>query len=108
MAKFDDYLNEVKKGAKALLGETFKKGRSEATRIFETHLQRTESRLKRWTKLLANGDITELEFKLLVNNQVTLGKMKLRTIKVIGKKSAMEFRDKLRALFIDTAFNTFL
>lgn len=108
MASFDNYLKTIKKDTKKLLDNTLKKGKSEASEIFEAHLKNSEERLQRWTNLLERGEITTVEFKLLVNNQVTLNKMRLRTIKVIGKKSALEFRDKLRALFIDTAFDMFL
>ena len=108
MPSFDDYLDAVREGAKDLLKETFTRGEVQASEIFEAHLLKSRERLQRWTKLLAEGEITELEFKLLVNNQITLGKMRLRTVKVIGKKSAILFRDRLRQLFIDTAFNMLL
>ena len=108
MSKFDDYLDDVLSDAKILLGSTFKKGKKEATEILEKHVENSKERLKRWTKLLATGAITESEFKLLVNNQVTLGRMRLRTIKVIGKRAALDFRDKLRTLFIDKAVEVFL
>jgi len=108
MASFDDYVEAVRAGAKELLKDTLKRGGAEAGEIFEAHLLKSEERLRRWTNLLAAGEITEFEFKLLINNQISLGKMRLRTIKVIGKKSAIVFRDRLRALFIDTALNMLL
>lgn len=108
MASFDTYLKKIKKGAQSILNETLKKGTTEANEIFEAHLKKSEEKLARWTNLLERGELTDVEFVLLVNNQVTLSRMRLRTIKVIGKKSAIEFRDKLRALFINTAFDMFL
>lgn len=108
MSKFDTYLDEVLGDAKILLDGTFKRGKKEARAILESHVDNSKERLQRWTKLLANGDITQFEFKLLLNNQITLGRMRLRTVKVIGKKAALEFRDKLRALFIDKAFDVFV
>lgn len=108
MSDFDKYLDAIKKGSKELVKQTFKKGGDDAKEIFDAHLQDSEEQLKRWTALLANADITQFEFTLLLNNQITLSRMKLRTIKVIGKKSAIEFRDKLRSLFIDTAVDIFL
>ena len=108
MSKFDTYLDEVMGDARILLNSSLKKGKDEARAILEAHVENSKERLKRWTKLLAKGEITKFEFKLLLNNQITLGRMRLRTIKVIGKKAALEFRDKLRALFIDKAFETFL
>lgn len=108
MPSFDDYIDAVRAGAKNLLKETFESGGAEAGAIFEAHLVKSEAKLRRWTKLLAAGEITQFEYELLLNNQITLGKMRLRTIKVIGKKSAIIFRDRLRALFIETAFNMFL
>ncbi len=108
MSKFDDYLDEVLGDARILLDGTLKKGKKEAQAILESHVENSKERLQRWTKLLASGDITQFEFKLLLNNQITLGRMRLRTVKVIGKKAALEFRDKLRVLFIDKAFEVFL
>ena len=108
MSKFDTYLDEVMGDARILLNSTINKGKKEAQAILEAHVENSKERLQRWTKLLAKGEITEFEFKLLLNNQITLGRMRLRTIKVIGKKAAREFRDKLRALFIDNAFEIFL
>lgn len=108
MSKFDDYLDSVMSDARALLGSTFKKGKNEAKDILEAHVKNSEERLQRWTKLLASGDITRFEFSLLINNQITLGRMRLRTVKVIGKRAALDFRDKLRTLFIDKAFDMFL
>jgi len=108
MSKFDDYLNSVMADAKVLLNNTIKEGRKEARAILETHVENSKDRLRRWTKLLASGDLSEREFRLLVNNQVTLGRMRLRTIEVIGKQAAITFRDNLRSLFIDKAFEVFL
>jgi hypothetical protein len=108
MSKFDDYLDEVLKDAKVLLKGTIKQGREEAEAILDAHVENSKERLQRWTKLLASGDLTSREFKILVNNQITLGRMRLRTVQVIGKRAAIEFRDSLRALFIDKAFDIFL
>ena len=108
MSKFDTYLDDVLRDARILLNGTFKKGKKEAQAILESHVENSKERLQRWTKLLASGEITEFEFKLLLNNQITLGRMRLRTVKVIGKKAALEFRDNLRVLFIDKAFEIFL
>ena len=108
MAKFDDFLKEITRGANLLANRTFKRGRNEAKKIIKGHLDNSEDRLKRWTRLLAAGDLSEAEFKLLVNNQVTLGRMRLRTIRVIGKKAALEFRDNLRSLIVDAAVAVFL
>ena len=108
MSKFDDYLNAVLADAKVLLNNTISEGKDEAQAILEAHVANSKARLERWTKLLANGDITQREFRLLVNNQVTLGRMRLGTIEVIGKQAAITFRNNLRSLFIDKAFEMFL
>ncbi len=108
MSKFDRYIDEVMADARILLNGTITQGKKEAQAILESHVENSRERLQRWTKLLASGEITEFEFKLLLNNQITLGRMRLRTVKVIGKKAALEFRDSLRALFIDKAFEIFL
>lgn len=108
MSKFDTYKQEVLSGAQTLLGTTLARGRKEAGAIFATHMANSEDRLKRWTVLLHDQAITEREFRLLIDNQITLGRMRLRTVKVIGKKAALEFRDQLRNLFVDKAVDIFL
>lgn len=108
MSRFDDYLKRIKRGSRALLKETLQSGVDEAREIVEAHLKQSEGKLRRWTALLAKGELTESEFKLLVNNQVSLGRMKLRTVEVIGKRSAIDLRDGLRDLLVDAAFAVFL
>ncbi len=108
MSKFDDYLNSVVAEARKLLDNKIIRGKKEARAILETHVANSRERLQRWTRLLANKEITEAEFRLLVNSQVTLGKMRLRTVRVIGKRAALDLRNSLRALFIDKAFEVFL
>ncbi len=108
MSKFDDYLTAIKKDATTLLGSTLRQGKREAKEILLAHVANSEERLKRWTTLLADGDITPREYKLLINNQITLGRMRLRTVEVIGKRAALDFRDKLRSLFVDKAVAMFL
>ena len=108
MSDFDEYLKAVLEDAEVLLDNTIGRGKEEARAILEAHVENSKDRLKRWTRLLANKDITEREYKLLINSQITLSRMRLRTVQVIGKKAALEFRDKLRRLFIDKAFEIFL
>ncbi len=108
MSKFDDYIDAVSKDARKLLGATIKQGKKEATAILDAHVQNSKVRLKRWTALLAKGAIEKREFELLVNNQITLGRMRLRTVEVIGKRAALDFRDALRSLFVDKAVEVFL
>ena len=108
MSKFDEYLDAVMADAKALLSGTIKRGKNEARAILEAHVDNSKERLQRWTKLLANGDIEKREFELLINNQIKLGRMRLRTVEVIGKRAALDFRNALRSLFIDKAFEIFL
>lgn len=108
MSKFDEYLSSVVTEARKLLDSSVSRGRKEAREILETHIANSRERLQRWTRLLANGEITKREFTLLVNSQVTLGKMRLRTVRVIGKRAALDLRNSLRALFVDKAFEIFL
>lgn len=108
MSKFDKYMDSVVAEARTLLDSNLSRGKKEAEAILETHVTNSRDRLQRWTRLLANKEITESEFRLLVNSQVTLGKMRLRTVRVMGKRAALDLRNSLRALFIDKAFEIFL
>lgn len=108
MSRFDDYLDAVMADAKVLLNSTVKQGSEEAKAILEAHVDNSKIRLERWTILLTHGHLKKREFELLINNQITLGRMRLRTVEVIGKRAALDFRNSLRALFIDKAFDIFL
>ncbi len=108
MSRFDDYLRTIQRGSRKLVRRTLSKGAEQGRRIVEDHLEQSEDKLRRWTSLLANGELTEAEFKLLVNNQISLGRMKLRTVEVIGKRAAIDLRDGLRELLVDAAFAVFL
>jgi hypothetical protein len=108
MSKFDEYLSSVAAEARKLLDSQVSRGKREAQEILEAHVANSRGRLQRWTRLLANQEITKREFRLLVNSQITLGKMRLRTVRVIGKRAALDLRNSLRALFVDKAFEIFL
>jgi len=108
MSKFKQYLDAVEEGALKLIKEVFTTTSDSAEEIFKAHLQSSEERLKRWSKLLASGELTEGEYKWLINNQITLGKMRLNTSKVVAKKQAIELREKLRTLFLESAIKVFL
>jgi len=108
MSKFKQYLDVVEEGAVELIKDVFSSTSTNAEEIFKAHLKSSEERLKRWSKLLASGELTQGEYKWLINNQITLGKMKLNTGKVIAKKQAIELREKLRTLFLESAIKVFL
>lgn len=112
MAAFEDefkkFLRAIKRDSRALLRTSFRRGQDQAKEIVETHLNNSESRFKRWTRLLASGQIRQREFEILTNSQITLTRMRLRTVKAISRSASTEFRNRLREIIRERALKIFV
>jgi hypothetical protein len=70
-------------------------------------LKETEDKLKRWTGMLAKGELTKLEFTALVDSQKGLATLGELTHLGIAAATLQRFRDGLIDLVINAAFKTF-
>ena len=104
MFDFDEFVRAVVEGAKRLAQDTLQQGVLEAGRDAESFLQRAEEKLRRWTALLARGELTREEFAFLVRSQADLAELFALTQLGIGLARLQDFRDKLIDLVIDKAF----
>jgi len=108
MSKFDDFLSGVSNGLAPLVTDFAAGLRKDAVDDMLAFLDAKKDDLLRWTDLLAKGQITQLEFTMLVNGAKSL--LKLRALRVAGVQLARVQR--LRSAFVDLviqqAVGTFL
>ncbi|MEJ2441802.1 MAG: hypothetical protein P8Y06_02700, partial [Patescibacteria group bacterium] len=108
MADFDKYFDKLQKNLKDLVRTNWKNFIDAAGADGQAFLLETKEDLKRWTRLLANGDLTREEFEFLVDSKEDL--LKLKALKKLGltKVRIQMFQTAVIGLIIDTAFDFFL
>ncbi|MCG6981413.1 MAG: hypothetical protein LJE88_08370 [Deltaproteobacteria bacterium] len=108
MADFDKYFDILQKNLEDLVRNTWKDFIDAAGADGQAFLLETKEDLKRWTRLLANGDLTREEFEFLVDSKEDL--LKLKALKKLGltKVRIQMFQTAVIGLIIDTAFDFFL
>lgn len=82
MAKFDDFVDTIEKGVKELAEKTLKGFKDQAVSDTKKFLEASKKDLKRWTKLLANGELSQDDFEWLVLGRKDV--MELHTLKQTG------------------------
>jgi hypothetical protein len=108
MADFDEYFDKLVKNLEDLVNNNWKDFLDAAEADGKAFLLETKEDLKRWTRLLSNGDLTREEFEFLVGSKEDL--LKLKALKKLGltKVRIQMFQTAVIGLIIDTAFNFFL
>ena len=89
---FEDIFNDLKGQIVELAKISVKKYAEEARQDGEEFLENSKEKLEKWTRLLADGQITTEEFEWLVNSQYGLAKMKLLTQAGIAQIRADQFK----------------
>lgn len=108
MAKFDDFVEALKEGAGQLAKEIFEGFEEQAKYDAAAFLEKTAHDIKRWTRLLAKGELTEQDFSDLVRAKKALAEIHaLRQTGVVLAKLE-RFRNRFLDMLIDKAFETFL
>ena len=108
MADFDDFLAALKDNAAVLAKETFDGYEAQAKQDAETFIDKAKDDLKRWTKLLADGDINEEDFSDLVNAKKALAEMFALRQAGLSLIKLEKFRKSFINLVVDTAFEVFV
>ena len=108
MADFDKYFDKLVKNLEDLVKNNWKDFQEAAEADGKAFLPETKEDLKRWTRLLSNGDLTREEFEFLVGSKEDL--LKLKALKKLGltKVRIQMFQTAVIGLIIDTAFDFFL
>ena len=107
MSKYDDFVDSVVEGAKALAKEQFKDYEETAGDDAELFLKQMKDDLARWTKLLASKDLTQEDFSDLVQAKRDLAKLHALAQKGIILTKLERFRAKFIDLVVDSAFGIF-
>lgn len=108
MADFDDFRAAVADGARRLGRDMLDGLEAEARADAEAFLARTESDLRRWTKLLAAGELSKQDFADLVGAKKALAEIHALGRAGIAHARLERFRARLVELVIDAAFDTFV
>ncbi len=108
MASFDDFVEALKNGAKDLAKEIFDGFEDEASNDAKAFLEKTKEDMRRWTKLLAQGELTEQDFSDLVQAKKALAEIHTLRQTGVALTKLERFRSGFINLLIDTAFDVFL
>lgn len=108
MANFEDFIDTLKEGAKELARETFHGFEDQARQDAEDFVEKSKEDLKRWTKLLAQGEINEQDFSDLVLAKKALAEMFALRQAGLTLIKLEKFRKGFINLVVDTAFDVFL
>jgi len=108
MSQFDDFFDGVKAGVTPLLSEFAGGLKQDALEDVRSFLEQQAQNLRDWTAALARGEMTELEFKMLVKGSKSL--LELRALRIAGVQLArlQRLRDAVINLVVDKAIGTFL
>lgn len=108
MAKFDDFVEAILAGAKNIAKDILKDFEGAAVDDTKAFLKKSEEDLKRWTRLLALGAITEQDFSDLIQAKSAVAELHLLRQQGVALATLERFRTRLISLVIDTAFEVFL
>ncbi len=108
MADFNDFLESLKKGLEELIKKNWKEVKDAAEKDGKAFFDKTEEDLKRWTKLLAQGDLSQDDFEWLVAGKKDLAEMEGLKQAGLAMVRLERFQNALISLVIDTAFDIFL
>jgi hypothetical protein len=108
MASYQDFLNALKPAVQDLAKKTVADYSQQASADGQAFLDAQKANLDRWTKELADGELSKADFEDLVEGLQDLAE--LLALKQAGLAAARldEFRTNLVNLVIDTAFAVFL
>ncbi len=108
MADFNDFLESLKKGLEELIKKNWKEVKDAAEKDGNAFFDKTKEDLKRWTKLLAQGDLSQDDFEWLVAGKKDLAEMEALKQAGLALVRLERFQNALISLVIDTAFDIFL
>ena len=108
MSNFNNFINIIEEGVKELAKKTLKGFKDEALSDTKNFLKETEEDLKRWTKLLAKGELSQDDFEWLVLSRKDVAELHALKQAGLALVRTDRFKNALIDLVIDTAFDVFV
>ncbi len=98
---FEKILKELKESLLLVLGNQYSGFKKETKKDIEDFLNTSKDKLERWTKLLANGELSLDEYEWLIKSQKDLLAMKGLEKVGISKISLGHFKNKVIKTVVD-------
>lgn len=98
---FEELLKEIKDALIKLFGEKWDDLKSESKKDINQFLEDSKVKLKRWTELLADGQLTLDDYQWLLESQKDLMVMKALYKAGVSKISLGHFKNKVIKTIID-------
>ena len=98
---FQELLKGLKKNLTEILGDQYSDFKKETKEDLEVFLETSKDKLERWTKLLANGELSLDEYEWLVKSQKDLLTLKGLQQVGISKISLGHFKNKVVKTIVD-------
>jgi len=92
---FEDILKQLKDELTTLFGEKWKDLKNESKKDIDQFLEDSKTKLKRWTSLLASGDIDLEDYEWLIKSQKDLMLMQALYSAGVNKISLGHFKNKV-------------
>lgn len=108
MSQFDDFLAAAKANLSALGQDSFEGYSDQVKAMAQAALDKAKVNLALWTSQLAAGQLSEAEFKNLVQGETDLTEIAGYTAAGISQAEAQRLRDAVTVTVINTALETFL
>ncbi len=108
MVEFDEFLNTLKDGVLDLAKQGLKGFREEALKDGQNFLEKSKEDLRRWTKLLASGELSQEDFEFLVLSKKDVAEMHALKQAGLALVRIDRFKSGLLNLVIETAFDVFI
>lgn len=108
MADFNDFWESIKKGLVEVAEKNWKEFREAAEKDGNAFFDKTKEDLRRWTKLLAQGDLSQDDFEWLVASKKDLAEMEALKQAGLALVRLERFQNAVISLVVDTAFETFV
>ena len=108
MSQFDDFLAAAKANLSALGKDSFEGYSDQVKALAQGALDRAKANLALWTGLLAAGQLSQAEFRNLVQGETDLTEIAGYTAAGVSQAEAQRLRDAVTLTVINTALDTFL
>lgn len=108
MPEFPVILEEILAGARTLAETTVRQYTGEALADARNFLSESEDKLRRWTELLAEGQLSTEDFEWLVRSQADLARMEALKQSGLALIRVDQFKQSLLNLVTDTIFDLVL